>query len=751
MPAGDDLLVEGGIAAIAFTDGEAASPERTELSQPWLVTGFSLGGFCAGRRGVAIVCCAHNERMCGMNTFVMRTTHTLCLAVTTFLVMHPETGLHAGPRPQVQWLAGGHPFGGAAVQFLSDGRLLSAGAGLKLWDVHARRLERTLSIPRIGEDWIALAPGEAWVATISWHPIRALVIRALPDGRELKQLSLGNTNLPPGSLSVSPEGEWLLVSMADGQLFRWHIPSGQVLSPLHVHDFLPQAPAGAYSSLVTSNEFVAADFEAVFRARLDPPGLVWERDFKARNGPVLSADRRWLAVSETNRVCVLDALSGTTVREILPQGEAPQWLAFSPDATRLVGTHRNLPVMVWRVADGALEFMLPGVAEIVTGLAVSPDGRKLAAAHQRGISLWDLEARQGPEDLTALPSIVYSLDVSTNGLVAVGTALGYVGVFDLATGQRLVSWKPGSNGRALALSPSGKWLVTEGTNATLSVHGLPSATLDRSVPMPRAGLERLELSAVGDRLAAQPQDGGPWVFRTADWTLLRTFDLPSGDWLRAMRLSPDGQRLAAVSSDRSVRVWQVDNGAVVGTLPPEHSGALEWHDAGTRLWLLNSTGRVTRWNVATGEIEFDQNLTLDTTNVVRALWLPDRSGVLLSLGDVGLELWRLDRLERVVRFDEEVGRACLAMGFAPPGDRLLLGRYDATLAVAGVPFYLDAQPGSPGEVVVRARGPIVPLRWETRAESGGWEVVTGQSSSALTLPAAGLQRWVRAGLTPASN
>jgi WD40 repeat protein len=303
----------------------------------------------------------------------------------------------------------------------------------------------------------------------------------------------------------------------------------------------------------------------------------------------------------------------------------------------------------------------------------------------------------------------------------------------------------------LALAPSGEWLVTEGAGATLSVHRLPETTLERSVPIPRSQLERLELSADGDRLAAQPQQGGPFVIRTADWIVERSFELTHNDWLRALRLSPDGRRLAGVLSDRSVRVWDVDNGDVVATLAPEYSGLPEWHDEGTRLWLLSSAGRVTRWNVASGELEYDQTLSLDGANLVRALWLPDRSGVLLSLGDVGLELWRLDRPERVIRYTREVGRACFAMALAPGNDRVLLGRYDATLAVAGLPFFLEARPAGPGEIAVTARGPTTPLRWESRGDSGAWERVPDQNGPQLILSATGVQRWVRAGLAEASR
>lgn len=653
--------------------------------------------------------------------------------------------LCGGQRPQIQWLAGGHPFGASAVSFLADGRLLSGGADLKVWDVQQRRLERTLSRARVGADTLALGPGQAWVATTVWSPERAVVLHRLPEGVEWRRLPLGDLAWPVMRLSASPEGEWLLGASMDSQIYRWHVPTGAALPPGELAAFWPGASgvelwAGV---LVTSNEMVATAAGVVFRAQFAPPTLLWDRAVGMGTELAVSADRRWVAVSETNRVVVLDARTGETVRELQPAVPGYQRLAFSPDGSRLVGTDRNLPVSVWRMTDGALELSLPGLTQAVTGLAISEDGRLLAVSHARGIALWDLESRQGPEELTALPSIVRSLGVSTNGLVAVGTGWGDVAVFDLATGQRLALGQAGGSGRALALAPSGQWVATDGPNDTLNIYRLPGLALERSLRLPN-GINRVELSARGERLAVGPWEGGPMVLRTADWTIERSFELSAGDWLRGIRLSPDGRRLAAVTSDRTVRVWDVDTGAVVGTLGPEYSGAMEWDDAGTRLWLLSGTGRVTRWNVGTGEIEYDRPLALEGASIVRVLWLPDRSAVLLSLADVGLELWRLDRAQRVVRFDEEVGRSCLAMAFDPDKRLLLLGRYDGTLAVAGLPFFLDVRAAGPAQVVVRAQGPVGPVGWQTRTEGGEWRWLAGQDGKELILSTSEPHQWVRA-------
>jgi len=680
----------------------------------------------------------------------MKTIHSLARLGISISVLAWLTAVFGGESPQIAWMAGGHPYGAAAVRFTSDGqRLISGGAGLKVWDFAAQRLERTLCQPRIGDDGFALSSDDRWVVSVPWHPNRGLVIRDVRDGAERARFPFEEPATPVLSLSFSPDNAWVLGSSADGRLIRWHVPTRTALAPLSITDLRPNSPSGLWATLVSSNEFIGTDFTGLFRARFAPPELLWDQPVPTHSLPAFAPASGRFAVSLEDRLALIDGSSGQVIWETEPMLEPPLLLAFSGDGQRIVGTHKGADLQVWRALDGALELKLPGVDEVVTEVAVSPDGRTVAAGHNRGIALWDLEAHHGPEELTRMPSIIYSLGVSTNGLVAAGTGMGQVTVFDLGTGRLVATWRPTTGRRAVAMAPSGEWLVTDGTNMTLSVYRLPAGEFEQAVPLPGTNPDQLALSADGRRLAVLPLEGGPVIVRTADWTVERTIDIrPAPSW-RGAHLSADGEWLAGVDGNGMVKVWRMADGGLVGSMPGygAETGPVEFDDPAPLLWVLGRHGGVLRWDPVTGEIE--TRPTLDVTDIICAAWLPDRSAVLLSLQDQGLELWRLDTSARVKRYDTEVGRVCYAMAISPDERALLLGRYDATLVAAALPFFLDLARGDSGQIVIHARGPTTRVHWETNAGTGSWSPLEPGDAQPLIVPTSALRsEWFRAVIGP---
>jgi hypothetical protein len=174
-------------------------------------------------------------------------------------------------------------------------------------------------------------------------------------------------------------------------------------------------------------------------------------------------------------------------------------------------------------------------------------------------------------------------------------------------------------------------------------------------------------------------------------------------------------------------------------------GSLAFGDPAPWLWILGADGVPLKWNPATGEL--DAKPTIAATEIVQSLWLPDRSGVLVSLADNGLELWRLDTGQRVKRYEVEVGRVCFALAVSADERTLYLGRYDATLVAAGLPLFLDWQRGAAGELLVQAHGTTVPIRWDATTEPGGWSAIQSNTTAPLSVSTTGTpMRWYRAAI-----
>jgi WD40 repeat protein len=118
------------------------------------------------------------------------------------------------------------------------------------------------------------------------------------------------------------------------------------------------------------------------------------------DGKVLAVARGGEADGPNGKVTLLDPTDGKKVRELTPghlYGATD--LAFSPDGTHLYSAGRDTVVRVWAVADGKLVQTLgqPRGGQFkdwIHAVAVSPDGRRLAAADMAGqVQVWMLDGK----------------------------------------------------------------------------------------------------------------------------------------------------------------------------------------------------------------------------------------------------------------------------------------------------------------------------------------------------------------------
>ncbi len=187
----------------------------------------------------------------------------------------------------------------------------------------------------------------------------------------------------------------------------------------------------------------------------------------------------------------------------------------------------------------------------------SPDGRYLAVGTSLGVCLYDPWTQ---EELYCLetPSATWQMAFSPDGgrlAVVVGEALW---VWRTADGQRT---------RVLAGFAGSPSAVTFSPEGTLLAAGLGP---DRRV----------------------------WLWRDGEGTVLRLPANPQGELpCFYVALAPDGGHLAAGCSMGQVRLWRVDDGALVGTLgdwtgsemafsPDGQTLAMESRDEGMQLWRL---------------------------------------------------------------------------------------------------------------------------------------------------------------------
>jgi len=273
------------------------------------------------------------------------------------------------------------------VAFSSDGQTLAASAGaedeggssyIEVGDaasgakIQSIKLDWNNATPlAITPDGRLLSSGGAgedgeYVFAKSWE---------LRTGRELK-------TLPVLFSAFSPDGRWgaSLEFHQGTQINLWDIAAGRRVRMISLPGF--QA----------SRVLFTPDSERILAVREGQPEIkLFEvatgRDLQSLPFSVgtvgLSADGKWLAAGAGSSVAVWDLTAGREVENLAGQLGA-QDIAFSPDGKLLITGGDSLGV--WDVASGRLIRTVQGAAQ---SLAISADGRWLAANPKGNLEIWD--------------------------------------------------------------------------------------------------------------------------------------------------------------------------------------------------------------------------------------------------------------------------------------------------------------------------------------------------------------------------
>ncbi|MBL7487219.1 TIR domain-containing protein [Frankia sp. AgB1.9] len=320
--------------------------------------------------------------------------------------------------------------------------------------------------------------------------------------------------------------------------------------------------------------------------------------------------------------------------------------AFTPDGSLLAVDLGAGVIRRWDARGGERVRKLAGYAGLLSRWALSPDRAVLATVTYPRTASWPRD-----QDYTFR-------------------------LWNAVTGEQ-AHQSTGVRFSAIAFTPDGRMLAGARDNEAIQLWDTATGRQVRQFVDLPGSVDAMTFSPNGSVLAVTGTNTVA-LWRVADGRRIRTVTvgrLLGAGTVNAVAFSPDGGVLAAVSNDRSVRLWDSGTGRRLRRLTGHTNrvGAAAFTPDGGTLATGDVDGTTILWNPATGRKV--RQLTGPGGVVNAVAFAPDGRTLATAGGDRTIRLWDTATGRQVRQLSGRLG-AVTTLAFGPDGATLVSGDHD---------------------------------------------------------------------------
>jgi len=455
------------------------------------------------------------------------------------------------------------------LNFSPDGASLASGSAdflAKVWDPHSGALKARLVDHKSPVVVAAFAPDSQRVLTAANYDVAA---RLWDAATGVRLMTLDGHSGQLRWATFSPDGTRIATMGFDHIIRLWHGRTGAQLASYRGH-----------RSEVLHASFAPSAYELA-TAGQDGMVQVWREQ------------------------------RGKVTR--LPSHSKAVWAGtFTPDGSIAVTAGGDGKVLLSRAHDGHKLDELTTHGEFLASVAVSPDGRWLAAGgfgERHNTFLWKLDTK-ARTDLLGHTDRVQTTVFSPNSQQLFTVSHDRTAkLWDVATGQLKWSVSVGTKLWVGSFSPDGQQVATAGDDGSVKVWDSQTGKPLHSLMGHKEPIWSVRYSPDGRWIATASQDRTARIWHAKTGTLVHTLgesatDPRHTDWVSGATFSPDGRTLLTTSLDGTAIGWDVESGASKFLLVGHQEGIWsgEFSSDGTRIVTASADHTARIWSARSYEL-----------------------------------------------------------------------------------------------------------------------------------------------------